>query len=449
MGEAVMGGLRMLALSTLNPYLARGTWDSALGTPLRILHISTRLILGGSQENTVLSCEGQARRGHEVHLAYGPIYGPEGSMLGRVERFNESLAGATASGASLRAESAVAPIVCHEVPHLVREINPLADWRCFGELRRLIREIRPDVVHTHSSKAGILGRAAAWTEGGREGRIRVVHTIHGPPFHKYETWWRNRLYIRLERWAAKRCHVIVSVADAMTRQFLGAGIGRREQYVTVRSGMEFEPFETVKPGESRAEMRAAMGLAASDIVIGTVSRLAEHKGHDDLLDALAEEVRRRREVKLLWVGDGWWRGRLTRRVEELGLRGRVVMTGLVPPERIPALVRAMDLVVHPSYREGLPRVVPQALLSGVPVVAYDVDGTGEACIDRETGRLVGAGDVAGLRDAVAWMLEDPSRAKATAERGRALCRTWFSAAAMVDRLETVYASASCLVPAAS
>src|SRR6185369_14976697 len=116
---------------------------------MRILHLSTRLILGGSQENTILSCEGQARLGHEVHLAFGPIYGPEGSLLERVEKFR------AADGRR---------IATHVVPHLVREISPWADWRCYGDLRRLIRKIRPDIVHTHSSKAGILGRAAAWAE---------------------------------------------------------------------------------------------------------------------------------------------------------------------------------------------------------------------------------------------------------------------------------------------
>lgn len=400
---------------------------------MRILHISTRLILGGSQENTVLSCEGQARRGHEVHLAYGPIYGPEGSMLARVEAFNRSIAEHHLT------PSPAHPINTHEVPHLVREIHPITDWQCFRELRALIREIRPHLVHTHSSKAGIIGRAAAWAEGGRAGTIRVVHTIHGPPFHRYERWWRNRLYILLERWAAKRCHVIVSVADAMTKQFRAAGIGRPEQFVTVRSGMEIEPFERIAPDESRDEVRAALGIGAADTVIGTIARLAEHKGHDDLIDALAEDLRARPTWRLLWVGDGWWRERLEARLEKEGLRDRVTITGMVPPERIPAMIRAMDLVVHPSYREGLPRVVPQALLSDVPVVAYDVDGTGEVCIDKETGRLVRAGDIGGLREAVEWMLEDPGRARATADRGRALCRAWFSAEAMVDSLEHVYA----------
>ena len=113
-----------------------------------ILHISTRLILGGSQENTVLSCEGQARLGHQVHLAFGPIYGPEGSLLARVQEFR------TPDGRG---------ITTHTVPDLVREVSPARDLRCLRQLGQLIESIRPDVIHTHSSKAGILGRMAGWS----------------------------------------------------------------------------------------------------------------------------------------------------------------------------------------------------------------------------------------------------------------------------------------------
>jgi len=446
---------------------------------LRILHISTRLILGGSQENTVLSCEGQARRGHEVHLAFGPIYGPEGSMLERVERFNREAGRLPESGQSSWPDDKESggrtaqpgklchPITCHEVPHLVREISPVADWRCLRELRALIRDIRPDVVHTHSSKAGILGRAAAWgrdrggeRHGGAEaprhrgggpsprrsprgegGGMGVVHTIHGPPFHGSLPGWKNALYAAAERWAARRCHVIVSVADAMTEQYLARGIGREEQYATVHSGMEIERYLHAAPGETRDAVRAELGFGSDDFVIGTVARLAEHKGHDDVLDALGAELRAHETWKLLWVGDGWWRERLLDRVREMGLEGRVVTTGLVPSERVPAMMRAMDLLVHPSYREGLPRTVPQALLCGTPVVASDADGTPEVCIDWDTGRLFPVGDVARLREAVAWMFEHAEERRAMASRGLALCREQFSAERMVEGLEAVYARA--------
>ncbi len=396
---------------------------------MRVLHISTRLILGGSQENTVLSCEGQARLGHDVHLAYGPIHGPEGSLLERATRFRVT---PTHHG-----------ITTHEVKDLVRELAPLTDFDAFRALKKLIASIRPDIVHTHSSKAGILGRAAAWEAGGKQGRIGVVHTIHGPPFHPYEKPWRNRLYVESERFAAKRCHVIVSVADAMTRQFLARAIGRPEQYVTVYSGMETAPYlESPQPGhgETREEVRAALGLDPGDLVVGTVSRLAELKGHDDLLDALATDLARHPALKLLWVGDGYLRTHLEERVARLGISRQVLFAGLLPPQRIPAIMRAIDVLAHPSYREGLPRTVPQALLAGTAVVATDTDGTSEVVRDKQTGRLVPTGDPAALREAVLWMLEDEPRRRELAQRGRAECAVRFSAEKMVADLERVYAA---------
>jgi glycosyltransferase involved in cell wall biosynthesis len=221
-------------------------------------------------------------------------------------------------------------------------------------------------------------------------------------------------------------------------------------------------------------VRARLGLADDDFVIGTVARLAELKGHDDLLNALAEDLKKNPKWKLLWVGDGWWRERLLTRAREMGLavvevdrdakggrtdlanvergdreggearsvpRGQVIVTGLVGPERIPGLMRAMDVLAHPSYREGLPRTVPQALLCGVCPVAYDVDGTGEVCRDGETGRLVAAGDVAGLRSAIEWCASHPAERAAMAGRGRAECAEVYSAERMVEELERVYARA--------
>ena len=393
---------------------------------MRIMHISTRLILGGSQENTVLSCEGQASRGHEVSLVYGPIYGPEGSLLERVKKFR-------APAPSLQRAASIEAI---ETPNLVRELNPLKDWRCYHDLRKLIRNWKPDVVHTHSSKAGILGRLAAWKE-----RVPcVIHTIHGPPFHKYEKKWRNAIYILSERIAAKHCHVIACVADAMREQFLAAKIGRPEQYVTVYSGMEVDSFINPPPQWSRENVRRELGVRESDIVAGTIARLAENKGHDDLLDALGPAMQQDPRLKLLWVGDGWWRERLLARVKSMGLADRVITTGLVPPEMIPKYLQAMDFLIHPSYREGLPRTVTQSLLSGIAAVAYDVDGTREVCVDGETGRLIAPGDLENLRDAVQWMMDHPDERQRMGQCGQVMCRHRFAASTMVEHLDAIYAS---------
>ena len=150
------------------------------------------MILGGAQENTLLTCEGLRARGHEVTLITGPALGPEGELLGR----------ARAGGYRV--------IVLEQMR---REIRPLRDGKAYKRLVELLGGIRPDVMHSHSSKAGILARKAAAKLGGK----KIVHTIHGLPFDAYQPWWRNRLYVALERRAARRSDVLISVADAMTR----------------------------------------------------------------------------------------------------------------------------------------------------------------------------------------------------------------------------------------
>ena len=378
------------------------------------MHLSTRLILGGSQENTLLSCMGQADDGHEVMLAFGPIYGPEGSLLDRA-----------------RSHGGIGTV---EVPDLVRHIAPVRDLRCRSRLRRLIREHRPDVVHTHSSKAGILGRMAARAEG----VPAIVHTIHGLPFHPYQSRIRNGLYIALERMAASRCDAIVCVADAMRDQALAAGVGQPDLYSTIYSGMETESF--MHADFDPVEWRARHGLRPEDFVVGTVARLAELKGHDDLLKVMQGRLLAEESVKLLWVGDGYRGAQLRRQVERLGLADRVVFTGALPPDQMPAVMHAIDLLVHPSLREGLPRTVPQALLSGTPVVAYDVDGTREAVIDGETGRLLAPGDIDGLARSILRAQSDPGSEGRLAQRGRERCRRMFPARRMVEELEGLYRS---------
>lgn len=262
--------------------------------------------------------------------------------------------------------------------------------------------------------------------------------VEGSPVRRAKVRATNLMYVLAERYAARRCDMIISVADAMTALFLSHRVGTPGQYVTVRSGMEVESFLHARPGETREEVRCELGFAPGDFVIGTVARLAEHKGHDDILDALRDDLRSHPDWKLLWVGDGWWRERLLARVEALGLHDRVVTTGLVPQERVPAMMRAMDVLLHPSYREGLPRTVPQALLCGVAPVAYDVDGTREVCRPGETGVLVPLRDLGALRAGVVRLYEHPEERHALAERGREFCREEFSAQRMVRELERVY-----------
>jgi glycosyltransferase involved in cell wall biosynthesis len=246
----------------------------------------------------------------------------------------------------------------------------------------------------------------------------------------------NRIYVQAERYAAKRCDRIISVADAMTRQAVAAGVAGPEKFVTVYSGMEVEPFLAAR--SRRDELRNRMGFAPTDFVIAKLARLFELKGHDHLLAAAPKVCARHPEARFLLIGDGVLRPQLEAEFSRLGLADRVTFAGLVPAAEVPGYLACSDLLVHASMREGLPRAVPQALLTGTPVVAFDLDGTPEIIRDGQTGLLVRAGDREGLTGAIMKMMEDPALARTTAAAGRALASDIFPAERMVARILDVY-----------
>src|SRR5262249_23768774 len=347
---------------------------------MRIVHVITRLIIGGAPENTLLTVRGLHRDYHDdVTLVTGPAEGPEGDLFDKARRLG------------LKVEL---------FPELVRPIRPLTDFQAYRRLYATFRKLQPDVVHTHSSKAGILGRAAAW----HAHVPAVVHTIHGLPFGTFETPLKNGLYVALERWAARRCHAIVSVCDAMTAQALAAGVGRPEQFLTVYSGMDADAF--LAPGRSREELRRELGLGDGEVAFATVARLFELKGHDDIVAVAPAVLRVNPKVRFVWIGDGILRDRLIADLNRLEIRHAFILTGLVRPDRIPELLSAVDAVIHPSLREGLARVLPQALLAGRPVISYDIDGAREVVLP-ETGILLEPRDLGGLGTGILRLAADP------------------------------------------
>ncbi len=360
---------------------------------MKIVHIITRLIIGGAQENTLLSCAGQRARGYDVTLITGPALGPEGSLMDR------------ASAAGFRI------VVINDMR---RAINPWRDIRVLQRLTRLLGELRPDIVHTHSSKAGILGRRAAR----RAGLTAVVHTIHGLAFTASVSPWINWAYKRLEKQAAPLTARIVCVADAMRDQSLAAGIGRREQYVTIYSGMETAPF--LNPPVPRDEVRRELGVAPSDLVVGTIARLFDLKGHDDLLDIAPKLCAQFPNLKFLWVGDGTLRGKFEDRMRQMKLRDRFILTGMVPPTRVPELTGAMDILVHPSRREGLARSLPQGQLAQKPVIAYDIDGNAEGLRDNITGFILPPFQKEKLQDSISKLAGDPELRRTMGRAGASL-----------------------------
>lgn len=379
--------------------------------PLRVLHIITRLIVGGAQENTLLTCEGLAAMPeYEVTLASGIDRGPEGDLLDRAEKTTHLVL----------------------VPELGRAISPIADIRALWKLYRLIRRGRYHIVHTHSSKAGVLGRIAAKLAG----TPLIVHTLHSLVFHEYQPWIVNRTWWLVKKICAPMTDHFLSVSSIISQKAVAAGVDRPEKFTTVYSGMELDWFLHSKA--DGAAVRREFSIPADAPVVGKIARLFPLKGHDELMDAAPEIVRRVPNVRFFLIGDGILYDHLRERARAAGILDNFVFAGLIQRERIPEMLAAMDVVVHTSLREGLARVLPQALAMGKPCVSFDIDGAPEVVLDGQTGYLVRAYDYKTLADRISTLLADPALRATMGANGRRHVDPAWRAETMVAGTAAVY-----------
>jgi len=385
---------------------------------MKVVHIITRLILGGAQENTLITCKLLAERGHDVTLITGPALGPEGQLFDQTK------------GQKYRT------IV---VDDMRRAIEPMKDFVSYHKIKKLLREIQPDIVHTHSAKAGIVGRFAASSLKGQWGSNRpaIVHGIHGLSFHRYQSPWLNRFYIAIERIVGRRTDYFVSVADAMTEQNRAAGIGVDKPHVTAYSAIDEEHFLAPIPERERAAFRRQYDIPADAVVLVTIARLFMLKGHDYIIESAKELARRFDSVIWLFVGDGNLMGTYRQQIRDLGLTDRFRFTGLLPPDRIPLAIQSSEVLVHCSLREGLARTLPQAMLCGRPAISFDVDGAREV-VNEQTGRLVEPQNVPQLIAACAELIQDKALREPLGRTGQESVKTKFAPDTMVDTIETVY-----------
>ena len=379
---------------------------------MRVAHIITRMIIGGAQENTLFSCQDLVREhGDTVMLMTGPSSGPEGALLG---------------------ENSADDIQLETISSLRRAIHPWRDWLSYRAIQKLLRTFKPDVVHTHSAKGGMLGRLAAW----KLGIPAIVHTVHGAPFHPYQSAPARFFFRRCEKYAAERCHKLISVADAMTNQLVEAGVAPRDKFCTIKSGMDVDRF--ARAGDQRDQVRGRLGYGPDDVVIGKIARLFHLKGHEELIRSATAVVQQQPRARFLLVGDGILRAALEKQIRQADLADHFTFTGLVPPSEIPSLIGAMDVLVHTSLREGLARALPQALIAGKPVVSYDVDGAREVVISNETGFLVPPRDTEALASALGTLSTDPSLRETLGREGRERFTEPFRHQYMTRQIRDVY-----------
>ncbi len=375
---------------------------------VRVLQVITRLIVGGAQETAILIAEMLDPMRFTADLVCGPQTGTEGSLI----------EDARGRGIHLLVE-----------PTLVREVNPAKDLLALVRLVRLIRRGRYDIVHTHSSKAGILGRVAAWLAG----TPVVVHTVHGWGHNDHQHPLVQRVYICLEKLALPITDRLIAVSPVNVEKGLRDGIGRAEDYVVIRSGIDLDRFG--HPRVPRDRVRAALGLAADVPVVGSVTRLSPQKAPLDLVRAAAVVAQSVPEAAFIVVGDGPLRPELEALIAELGLGDRFVLTGL--RDDVPELMAAFDVFVLSSLWEGLPRVLPQAMAAGLPIVATAADGSAEAVHDGVNGRLTPPGDPEALARAIVELLRDPQQATRMGQAGLARASE-FGARRMVEQVTDLY-----------
>ena len=378
---------------------------------MRITHVITRLVIGWAQENTLSTVLGLRQKpGVEVRLVSGPTIGPEGS---------------------LEPEAKKIPGLLTLVPELVRPVHPIKDFGALRKLEAIFRETKPDIVHTHSGKAGILGRLAAR----RAGVPVIIHHIHGPSFGNFQGPLANFVFTAAEKYAAGVTTHFICSAQAMARLYLAAGIGRPEMFTRIFSGFELAPF---LDATNDPALRKKLGLAENDFVIGKIARLFKLKGHADLLAAFQKNLPKVPQARLLFVGDGALRGELENQVRAAGLTGKVIFTGLIPPNDVARYVGIMDCVAHLSWREALSRALPQALAAGKPVVAYDFDGADEICLENETGFLIRTGDVDAAAEKLLRLATDAGLRARFGERGRKFVQENFTVEKLVEEQYALY-----------
>lgn len=391
-------------MPTLNSKISSNGCSSTDLKKVKILHLITRLVVGGSQDNTLLTIAGHDRTRFTVHLASNP----EGVWLDRAMQAADTF---------------------HPLPHLNNPIHPTEDLKTLTQLVSLLRRERFDLVHTHSSKAGILGRLAARIAG----VPAVVHTIHGFPFHDFMPAWKRQLYINLERSIRPCTDFFIPVCELNRQEALKLELLSLENSQTVYSGIDFAKLDRPSnPQQTRQQLEIPDGW--NTVVM--VGRLDDQKAPYYLIDAFSRVLDRYPNTVLLFVGEGELEDRLRRQAIELGIEKFVRFLGA--REDVPEILKVADIFALSSLWEGLGRAMTEAMLLGKPVVVPNIYGIPETVHQNQTGLLFPAADVKQLAEHLIYLLQYPQERDRLGQNAQSLTRKLFDADLMVQSIEQIY-----------
>ena len=378
---------------------------------IKVAHIIARMITGGADENTLFTVQGLDKDRYEVDLIMGEEF--DKSIVKRIEDENINII---------------------QIKGLKWKLNFLYDPIVLLKLIKLMKKKRYDIVHTHTTKAGILGRIAARIAGVPV----IVHGLHGSTFEAFDSGLLNWLLFLFERLTGRFTDAYISVSGVLSEKYIERGIGKKENYHTVYSGMELETFYGVREKIDCRKKQRELGIGVEDFLIGNVARLETRKGHKFLIDAFKKVIEERKgcPLKLLIIGEGEERRNLENYVKDANLEKKVIFTGY--REDVEELMAIMDIFVLTSLREGLPRVLVQAAAVGMPSVAFNIDGVPEIIRDNYNGFLVKAGDVKQLTKRIIQYIDHKELRVLHGKNGRELIKGKWSIEDMVGKIDEIY-----------
>ena len=386
---------------------------------IKVVHIITRFDQGGSAENTFLTIRGLDRDRYDVTLVRGLSL--ESNMNGAEQKVvDERLAELSRCGVKVVT-----------VPELVRRVDPLRDIKAFVSIVGIIRQERPIIVHTHTSKAGLLGRSAAFLC-----RVPVIiHTPHGHVFWGYFTSWKTRFFIFLERVFALLTDRIITLTNQEKKDHIDVRIGREDQFRTIHSGVELKKFS--ESGVDPRSARENLGIPHDALVVGTVGRLIPIKGSNFLLEAAGEVIKEKPETVFVFLGEGELQKQMEKRALQLGIHERVKLLGWRPD--VASIMSTYDVFAFPSLNEGMGKALVEAMAMGKPVVASNVSGIRDLVVNGENGFLVPPAQPELLAKRITYLLQNPQVRQAFGAAGKQMAGR-YNAESMVEEIDQLYLS---------
>ncbi|MGA3206900.1 MAG: glycosyltransferase family 4 protein [Syntrophales bacterium] len=384
---------------------------------IKVIHVITRFDKGGAAENTYLTIKGLDKNRYEVILIRGLSY--ESNMgTSETRAVESSLEEAGRNGVKI-----------FTIPELVRRIDPFNDFKTFLKLIRIFRQERPHIVHTHTSKSGILGRWAALVVGVPV----IIHTPHGHVFWGYFNRWKTKLYVLLERLTATVTNKIVTLTEQEKKDHVRYRIAGENKFAVIHSGVDLSKFSNVQ--EHGTEMKKKLGIPEQTFVVGTVGRLTAIKGHKYLIEAAARILPKIPQIVFVFLGDGELMNELKMQAALAGIGDKVKFLGWLP--NIAEFMSTFDIFVLPSLNEGMGKVLVEAMAARKPIIASDIGGISDLVIHGKNGLLVAPMNSDALANSIELVLRNSQTRTNMGEEGQRLSQK-YDVNSMISKIDGLY-----------